>query len=67
MYLIQNLSNVNDTEESTDTVKQKKRFFIIPFINKLFNTVTSCLNKKLFVVRYKSLNRLNNFIKVQKY
>ena len=39
MYLIQNLSNVNDTEESTDTVKQKKDFFIIPFINKLFNTV----------------------------
>ena len=43
-----------------------KDFFIIPFIDKLSNIIISCLNKKLFVVEYKSMNRLNNIIKIQK-
>jgi len=60
------LSNVSDTEDNTDTIEQRNRFFIISFIDKLSNIVTSCLNKKLIMVGYINMNRLNNNIKIQK-
>jgi len=45
---------------------KSKKYFVIPYIHKILKTITSLINKSEFIVGFKEINKLNNFIKVQK-
>jgi len=45
---------------------KSKKYFVILYIHKISETTTSLINKSEFIVGFKGINKLNNFINVQK-
>ncbi|KYQ56914.1 hypothetical protein ALC60_04118, partial [Trachymyrmex zeteki] len=43
-----------------------KKYFILPFLSNITNTITSFINKLIVTTGYRCLNKLNSFIKVHK-
>jgi len=52
---------------STDTIdKDQKKFFIIPYIRNISEITATLINRSLFTVGYRCLNKIDNIIKVHK-
>jgi len=59
--------NKNITTHSTDTSDSvTKKYFIIPYIRNISEITTSLINKLIFTVRYRGLNKLDRIIKIHK-
>lgn len=69
-FLFNNKSSIDKNKTSiasTPIMPENKNFFIIPYIKKLSNALSrSLINKKDISLAYRSFNKLNKFIKVQK-
>jgi len=59
--------NKNIAIHSTDTTDSViKKYFIIPYIRNISEITTSLINKSIFTVGYRGLNKLDRIIKVHK-
>jgi len=54
--------NETDTESSIN----KKNFFVIPYIRGISEITASLINKSVFTIGFRSLNKLDKIVKVQK-
>jgi len=52
----------NETESSIN----KKKFFVIPYIRGISEITASLINKSVFTIGFRSLNKLDKIVKVQK-
>jgi len=44
----------------------KKQFYVIPYVQGVSEITASLVNKKVFTVGFRILNKMNKYIKVQK-
>jgi len=59
--------NKNIATHSTDTTDSvTKKYFVIPYIRNISEIITSIINKSLFTIGYRGLNKLDRIIKVHK-
>jgi len=55
------------TNRNTDTTdKERKKYFIIPYIRNISEITATLINRSLFTVGYRCLNKMDNIIKVHK-
>jgi len=48
------------------TDNENKKYFTIPYIRNISEIIASLINKSLFTVGYRCLNKIDNIVKVQK-
>lgn len=58
--------HINKKRTKDIAEENKKKFFVIPYINNISETVASTIKKSDFRVGYRCLNNLSKFIRVQK-
>jgi len=59
-----NKITVNHNTDTTD--KEHKKYFIIPYIRNISEITATLINRSLFTVGYRCLNKMDNIIKVHK-
>jgi len=64
--LICNKLNTVSTNFNSLTTSQERKFFVIPYIKNISKSITSTNNKDEFIIGYRVLNKLDNFIKASK-
>jgi len=57
---------IKNNEKNTENDNNKKNFFVIPYIRSISEITASLINKSLFTIGFRSLNKLDKIVKVQK-
>ena len=60
------LTDSQNNQAKTESQRIKKKYFVLPYIRHISETASSFVNKDLFMVGFRCLNKLNMFIRVQK-
>jgi len=64
--LICNKLNTVSTNSNSAMTLQERKFFVIPYIKNISESITSTINKDEFITGYRILNKLDKFIKTHK-
>jgi len=59
-------NRLDSTNFNSVRTSQDRKFFVIPYIKNISESITSTINKDEFITGYRVLNKLDKFIKTQR-